>query len=372
MTLGAVAIGKEERYRPEALVAFAHALLTRSGMPADKAADVAGILVEGDCLGKVTHGLALLPHYLREIETGGMAVDGGPVVVNDQAACVTWDGRKLPGPWLILRAVDEAIMRAKQFGIGVVSLQRSHHTACLGAYLRRATDQGYLLLLTLTDPGHTSVAPFGGITPVLTSNPIAFGAPTGSTPILIDMATAMLTNAIVAGHRQRGELLPYPDLMDNRGQPSSDPDVVATTPPGSILPLGGLKAGHKGFSLGLMIELLSGCLSGRGRAEPNEGWSAAVFLLVLDPAAFGGREAYLRQVDWLAQACRASAPRPGFDRVTLPGEAALERHHRQMRDGVPVSTALIGELSAQARRLDIAVPVPLRGGRPDRKSTGMR
>ena len=354
----------QERYRPEALIAFAEALLVRSGMPVDKAADVARILIEGDCLGKITHGLALLPHYLREIETGGMAVEGSPAVVRDQAACLTWDGRKLPGPWLILRAIDAAIARAKQFGIGAVSLQRSHHTACLGAYLRRATDQGYLLLLTLTDPGHSSVAPFGGITPVLTSNPIAFGAPTDGQPILIDMSTAMLTNAIAAGYRQRGELLPHPDLMDNQGRPSRDPNVIATTPPGSILPLGGLEAGHKGFSIGLMVELLSGCLSGRGRAEPNEGWSAAVFLLALDPAAFGGREAYLRQVDRLAQACRASTPRPGFDRVTLPGEAALERHRHQMRDGVPVSTALIGELSAHARRLDILMPVPLRGGEP--------
>jgi L-lactate dehydrogenase len=354
----------QERYRPEALIAFAEALLARSGMPADKAADVAAILVEGDCLGKVTHGLALLPHYLREIETGGMAVEGGPSVVHDQAACLTWDGRKLPGPWLVLQAIDEAIARAKQFGIGAVSLQRSHHTACLGAYLRRATDQGYLLLLTLTDPGHASVAPFGGVTPVLTSNPIAFGAPTGGPPILIDMSTAMLTNAIVAGYQRRGEILPHPDLMDNQGRPSRDPSVIATTPPGSILPLGGLEAGHKGFSIGLMVELLSGCLSGRGRAEPNEGWSAAVFLLALDPAAFGGREAYLRQVARLAQACRASAPRPGFGRVTLPGEAALERHHRQMHDGVPVSTALIGELSTRAKRFDIAVPTVLPGDEP--------
>lgn len=344
-------------YDAAALTGFAEALLAQAGMPADKAVDVAAVLVEGDCLGKTTHGLALLPHYLREIESGGMRVDGDPAVVNDLGACLTWDGRKLPGPWLMRRAVDEAVGRAGRFGLGAVAVQRSHHTACLGAYLRRATDRGFLLLLTLTDPAHSSVAPFGGITPVLTSNPIAFGAPMESDPMLVDMSTAMLTNGIVAEHRRRGEPLPAPDLLDNQGNPSADPNVVATTPPGSILPLGGLTAGHKGFALGLMVELLSGCLSGHGRASPSEGWSAAVLLLAIDPAAFGGHEAYRQQVDRLAEACRASAPRSGFDRVVLPGEAAQQRRRQRLRDGVPVAAELMADLAARAARAGIAVPV---------------
>lgn len=343
-------------YDATALTGFARALLGGAGMPADKAADVAEVLVEGDCLGKTTHGLALLPHYLREIESGGMRLDGDPAVVSDLGACLTWDGRKLPGPWLMRRAVDEAVGRAGRLGLGAVAMQRSHHTACLGAYLRRATDRGVLLLVALTDPAHASVAPFGGITPVLTSNPIAFGAPMEGDPVLVDMATAMLTNGTVAEHRRRGEPLPAPDLLDNQGRPSTDPNVIAATPPGSILPLGGLAAGHKGFALGLMVELLSGCLSGHGRASPSEGWSAAVLLLAIDPAAFGGREEYRRQVDRLAEACRASAPRPGFDRVVLPGEAAQQRRRQRLRDGVPVSAELMADLAARAARAGIAVP----------------
>ncbi|KGM33231.1 Ldh family oxidoreductase, partial [Inquilinus limosus] len=85
-------------YDAQALASFARTLLGKAGMPADKAADVAEVLVEGDCLGKTTHGLALLPHYLREIDSGGMRLDGDPAVVNDLGACLTWDGRKLPGP----------------------------------------------------------------------------------------------------------------------------------------------------------------------------------------------------------------------------------------------------------------------------------
>ena len=344
------------RYRADDLEALACGLLQRAGMPREKAGDVAEVLVEGDLFGKSTHGLALLPLYLRDIEAGGMTLAGEPEVLSDFGACLNWDGRKLPGPWLLRRATAEAISRAKRFGMGAVAIQRSHHTACLGAYLQPAVDAGCLMLLTLTDPGHSSVAPFGGVTPVLTSNPIAFGAPAQDAPILIDMSTALMTNGGVAAFRQRGEALPHPFLMDSRGQLTTDPNVITADPPGTILPLGGLEAGHKGFSIGLIVELLTGCLSGRGRAEGSDGWSAAVFILVIDPAAFGGADDFRRQVEVLTGLCRASRTRPGFDHVSLPGAQALARSERQRRDGVLLSAGIVAGLAESAGRLGLVMP----------------
>lgn len=345
-----------KRYHAEELEALARALFERAGMPSDMAGDVAAVLVEGDLLGKSTHGLALLPLYLREVEAGGMTIVGEPDIASDFGACLTWDGRKLPGPWLLRRATAEAISRAKRFGMGAVAIQRSHHTACLGAYLQSAIDAGCMMLLTLTDPGHRSVAPFGGVTPVLTSNPIAFGAPAPDAPILIDMSTALMTNGGVAAYRQRGETLPYLFLMDAQGQPSADPNVIVADPPGTILPLGGLEAGHKGFSIGLMVELLTGCLSGRGRAEGGDGWSAAVFILVVDPAAFGRTEDFQRQVEALVSLCRTADPRPGFDHVDLPGARALARRDRQRNHGVLLSAGILAGLAESAKRFGLSMP----------------
>lgn len=347
------------RYRADDLVALARGLLERAGMPAEKAGDVAEVLVEGDLLGKSTHGLALLPLYLRDIEAGGMTVEGEPKILNDFGACLTWDGRKLPGPWLARRATAAAIERAKRFGLGAVAIQRSHHTACLGAYLQPAIDAGCMMLLTLTDPGHRSVAPFGGVTPVLTSNPIAFGAPAPDAPILIDMSTALMTNGGVAAFRQRGEALPHLFLMDAQGHPTTDPNVIAADPPGTILPLGGLEAGHKGFSIGLIVELLTGCLSGRGRAEGGDGWSAAVFILVIDPAAFAGAADFRRQVEALAGLCHAAKPRAGFDHVDLPGAQALARREGQRRDGVRLSAGIVAGLAESAERLGLVMPAAI-------------
>ena len=347
------------RYRAEELEALARGLLERTGMPVEKAIDVANVLVEGDLLGKSTHGLALLPLYLRDIEAGGMTLVGDPDVLNDFGACQNWDGRKLPGPWLLRRATAEAIGRAKRFGMGAVGIQRSHHTACLGAYLRPAIDADCMMLLTLTDPGHRSVAPFGGVTPVLTSNPLAFGAPAPDAPILIDMSTALMTNGGVAAYRQRGEALPFPFLMDAHGQTSTDPNIIGADPPGTILPLGGLEAGHKGFSISLMVELLTGCLSGRGRAEGDDGWSAAVFILVIEPAAFGGTELFRRQVKALAGQCRASRSRPGLDHVDLPGARSLAKRERQQRDGVLLSAAIVAELVSIAGHHGVSMPTAI-------------
>jgi len=346
-------------YRHDALEAFARQLLQRAGMPQDKAADVAQVLVEGELLGRTTHGYALLAPYLREIEAGGMQLEGEPRVVNDFGACLTWDGRKLPGPWLMRRATDEAMARARQFGMGAVALQRSHHAACLGAYLRRATEQGLLLYIALTDPGFSSVAPFGGTTPLLTSNPIAFGAPGGpgdAGPVHIDISTSMTTNGMVARMQAQGRRFAQPWLLDNQGNASTDPGVIAATPPGSVLPLGGLDAGHKGYGIGLMVELLSGCLSGHGRAEPKEGWSASVFVLALEPAAFGGTEAFLKQAGWLADACRAATPRPGVDKVGVPGDDSEARRRQRMRTGVPLDATLMAALEPWS--VTFAVPLP--------------
>lgn len=345
------------RYHHQSLRDFAGSLLSACGMPEDKAEAVTHVLVEGELMGKVTHGLALLPTYLREIEAGRMKLDGEPGVSNDVGACLTWDGRMLPGAWLMLRAVDEAVARARRFGIGAVALQRGHHTGCLAVYLRRATEQGYALYLALTDPGHYSVAPFGGTTPVLTSNPLAFGAPTSGEPVLIDLSTSMVTNGMVGRMRAKGQKFDYPAMLDNQGLASNDPAVVAADPPGTILPLGGMDVGHKGYGISLMVELLSGCLTGHGRARHQDGTpSNCVFLLAFDPAAFGGTAAYLQEADWLVQSCRASATRPGFNKVSVPGDESAARRASNLANGIALDPMILSALLPFASKYAVASP----------------
>ncbi|MGH8799606.1 MAG: Ldh family oxidoreductase, partial [Casimicrobiaceae bacterium] len=135
------------RFRADDLRAFARALLARAGVRADIAHDVADVLLDADLLGHTTHGLALLAPYLAEIDSGKMAKSGEPRVIQRRSAAETWDGARLPGPWLTRRGIERASAMARECGTGVVVIRRSHHIACLAAYLKGATDQGLAVII---------------------------------------------------------------------------------------------------------------------------------------------------------------------------------------------------------------------------------
>jgi LDH2 family malate/lactate/ureidoglycolate dehydrogenase len=344
------------RYDAAELQHFTHRLLEAAQLPHDKARDVAAILVEGDLMGHTTHGLQLLAPYLADIESGAMTREGEPGVAADFPAALTWDGRRLPGPWLVLRAMDEAMKRARTYGTCTVVIRRSHHIACLAAYLKRATDQGFVMLLACSDPNAASVAPFGGLDAVFTPNPIAAGFPTGGAPVLVDISTSATTNGLTSRLHREGEKLPAEWLIDGEGKPTNDPGVLFKEPKGTILPLGGIDSGHKGYGLALLVEAITGGLGGHGRADAKEGWGASVFLQVIDPRAFAGSGEFERQVGEIAKRCHDSRPaRPG-DTVRLPGERALALVREQRERGVALHPSIMPALAPWAAKLGVALP----------------
>jgi len=349
------------RHDARALAGFAAALLARAGMREDIARDVADVLVEGDLLGHTTHGLALAAPYLAELEKGSMTGAGEPVVVGSRPAAQTWDGGRLPGPWLTLRALDAAMEMASAQGTGTVVVRRSHHIACLEAYLTRATARGMMALVYSSDPVAASVAPFGAVSPVFTPNPLAAGIPTSGDPILIDVSASYTTNSLTTRLYKAGERLPHAWVQDARGMPTDDPRVLFEEPKGTLLPLGGLEAGHKGYALALMIEAMTAALAGFGRADPKEGWGATVFVQALDPRAFGGLDAFARQMDWLVDACHGAAPREGVPRVRLPGERGLKLKREQLERGVELHSTVLPSLEPWAAKLGVAMPAKASG-----------
>ena len=298
-----------DAHDPATLHAYAAALLRGAGLAGDRAAAVAEVLVEGDLLGHDTHGLAQLPGYLGALAAGTMTAAGEPEAVSDRGAAVLWDGQRLPGPWLVVQALDLAMDRARQHGTGTVVIRRSHHIACLAAYAERVTRHGMVMLLASSDPSVASVAPHGGTRALMTPNPIAAGFPAGGEPVIMDISTSTTTNGLTGRLKAEGRVLDHAWLVDAAGQPTRDPAALFTDPPGAILPLGGLDSGHKGYALGLLVEALTAGLGGFGRADPAEGWGAAVFVQVLDPAAFGGARR-LHAADGLAGRHGACHPAP--------------------------------------------------------------
>ena len=343
-------------YDAGALVSFAAGLLRGVGLAADRANVVAEVLVEGDLLGFSTHGLQLLGAYLAELEAGKMPAEGEPETIADKGASVLIDGGYLPGPWLVTRAMNLAFERIGEHPVMTVVMRRTHHIACLSTYLKRATDKGLFCLLMTSDPSLKTVAPYGGVRPVYTPNPIAAGIPTAGDPILIDMSVSCTANGQVNRLHKQGKKLKHDWLMDNEGNVSADPAVFFTDPPGTILPLGGADVGYKGFALGLLVEAMTSGLGGYGRADGPTQWGESVFLQVIDAGAFGGRDRFVRETEWLAEACRISPARPGGPAVRLPGAQELALRAEQLKDGVKLHAGILPTLLPWAEKLGVAGP----------------
>ena len=348
----------EPRYAAAELTRFARALFGAGGLEEDKAEAVAHYLVLADMMGHTTHGLALAGWYMGSLEGGGMTKSGQVETISDRGAAVAWDGRRLPGAWLTSRAVALASDRAMEYGTCTVAIADSHHIGCLAAYLPDATESGLMVQVASSSPTGQHVAPFGGTRAVFTPNPIAYGIPLpGGDPILIDISASITTFNMASRLIREGKRYPHPWVMEPDGTPTDDPEALNRG--GTLLPAGGLDHGQKGYGMALWGEALTQGLAGRGRVDEPTGTNAAVTVQVWDPQAFGGRDAFLRQMGWLADACRDNPPRPGVDRVRLPGEAALRKVRTAAAEGVELHPGTLDALADIAARLGVTLPPAL-------------
>ena len=159
-------------------------------------------------------------------------------------------------------------------------------------------------------------------------------------------------------HRQ-GKKLEHAWLLDAQGTETNDPAVLFDNPPGTLQPLGGMQAGHKGYGLALWVEAVTGGLAGFGRADPKEGWGATVFVQIIDPQAFAGLDAFTRQTQGIADACRSNPPRAGCATVRLPGDNGHRKRAAQLNDGVTLHPDILPALQPLAERYGVVVPEAL-------------
>jgi len=356
VTLGAPAT---ERLDVSELTRFVSEILSGAGLEPDKAESVSRLLVLTDMLGRHTHGVALAPLYADQLEKGLMARSGEPRALKDTGSTLVWDGQYLPGLWLVEKALGIASERIAANGVVSFAIRKSHHIACLAALVKQATDRGLMAILATSDPAFGFVAPFGGKEPLLTPNPFAIGYPATRSPVLVDISASITTVSMIRQKAAAGALLDHPWLMDASGQPTADARVLEQTEPrGSLLLLGGVEYGHKGFGLALMVEALTQGLSGFGRKDTEKRWGGSVFLQVLDPDAFAGREAFLGQMDHLADLCHANAPRQEGVPVRMPGELAEGRIAEARAHGLDLPEPTRRQLSACGDRYGLRAPTP--------------
>ncbi len=342
------------RFDVDALTRFIQSLFAAAGLSEERAESIARLLVLTDMMGRHTHGLAQCKNYIDQLAKGDMSADGDYTVVNDTGATIVWDGNYLPGLWLVEKAMKVAFDRLPQHGVVTFSIRRSHHIGCLAALLKQATDRGFFAMLLSSGPHGKYVAPYGGTQALFSPNPIGIGFPASAFPVLIDTSASITTVSMTREKTQAGKQFEYPWLLDAQGAPTRDPAVLEKSEPrGTLMLLGGVESGHKGFGMALMVEALTQGLSGYGRRDVPTKWGASVYLQLIDPNAFAGLDAFTDQMDFLVDACHSNSPIDPDVPVRLPGEQADRNIAFAKSQGVTVSNLTNEALRQCAKALNV-------------------
>jgi LDH2 family malate/lactate/ureidoglycolate dehydrogenase len=309
-------------------------LFEKVGLRDEKAEITVEILLEGELLGHRTHGLHLTMPYIENILKGSMETQGLYEILNKTSASQLWDGRYLAGPWLIHEAIKQASELSTNFGTGTIVIQKSSHIGCLAAYMEKATKNGNMVIVACSDPDNATVAPFGGTTGVYSPNPLALGIPTESEPLIIDVSMSATSNGLIHQKNKLNENLEHPWLLTPEGEASNDPKTFFEETPSTILPLGGLDSGYKGFALGIMIEAMTSALGGHGRISEPGRWGASVFVQVINPKKFAGESYFKKEMEYLKQKCMANASSKAGQPVRMPGQRGLALKKIQLEKGL--------------------------------------
>jgi uncharacterized oxidoreductase len=248
--------------------------------------------------------------------------------------------------------------KAHDQAVAVGTLTHCGHIGRLGEYCEAAAAENLVsMVMVNTHGGAIRVAPPGGTAPRLGTNPLAMGVPLGETPLILDFSTSVTAEGKVRVKRIAGEPCPEGWLLDNQGRPTTDPHALYDDPPGTILPMGGTQT-YRGFGLSLMIEVLTGALSGGVCAQeplyPRKG--NCVFVLLLDPARFGGVEPFRQEVTRLVEFIRACPRAEGVEQILLPGDPERSTFQARSANGISLDDENWGQLVDLAHRLSVTVP----------------
>jgi uncharacterized oxidoreductase len=331
-------------------------LFEAHGVPVADAALVAEELIRAEQMGIHSHGVIRAVQYVNDIESGRVR-PGAPVTVLSSNGPVTvLDCGFNLGIVAAHRAVDIALEAGRAQGMSVVATRNCNHVGRLGAYAERCARAGLVCIAAVAIPplGHF-VVPWGGSEGRMGTNPFAFGFPAEPDPIVADFATSVIPEGRIRAAMMNGDTLPPDAVLDADGHVTTDPERFYGPPRGGLLPFGG-PAGHKGYALGLLAELLGGALAGY-RVDDDERPINAFFMLVLDPACFALPQPVEELGTQVADYMHSSRAAPGHERVLVPGELEFMRlAAAERQDAIEIEDGVWTRVAAAAGEAGITLP----------------
>jgi hydroxycarboxylate dehydrogenase B len=331
------------------LRAYVEEILTLLGARPGHASRVAEALVDADESGHASHGVRQLPYYADQIQRGELDVARDWEIVRDSGSLVVVDGHYGFGQVIAADTARLASDRAKTHQVAAVAVRHANHIGRLGEYTELIAARGQLGLMLVTCEGSFQhVAPYGGTDRRLTNNPISLVVPGPDHPVMLDMALSAVAESRVLHAAERHAPVPEGWVLDRDGNPSTSPDDYLDG--GSLVPVGGVAGGHKGYALIVLVELIVGMLTGGPICGPEERrFSNGYVLICIDPGSATRPADVAALRDWVTSTARRS----GVEDILMPGDA--EVRHRTALDG-----AVRLDRSTLALLDDLALSVGLR------------
>ena len=363
------------RVAAERLRKFAVAVFTAAGAPREHAERATDVLIWASLRGVDTHGIRNLKRYYLDASgvgrrDGKIVLDAELTIDHESSTTAAFDAHSGLALSLSVQAMECAIQKAHESGVGLVTVRNSTHFGPAGYYASMAIEHdmlGFASCGYLFPNGQTkSVLPFGGLLPMLSTNPIAMACPADKLPpFVLDMSTSIVPVNRIELYEEEGKQVPSDWALDADRKPTTNPDDVH-----SVVPLGGATTfgGHKGYGIALASWILTGLLSGAWRTnvnpdsvlgdttEPKNGYSQegiAHSFAAVRIDKFGDPRLFRQGMDAMMRALNDSPPVDGFQQVQVPGQGADATKQERLRKGIPINDATMAALQSLAAEYDV-------------------
>ncbi|MCZ6681208.1 MAG: Ldh family oxidoreductase [Candidatus Poribacteria bacterium] len=343
-------------FTPQQLRKITADIFEAANVPSEDAQVVSQLLVDANLAGHDSHGVIRIPQYIGFMKAGQINPGAPMEVERESPSHALINGNWGFGQVIARKAMALAVQKAKSSTISAISIYNCNHIGRLGSYPMIAADEGLIGMVMVNAGGAgLTTAPFGGTDRRLATNPISIAVPThNAEPIVLDITSSVVAQGKIRVAVNRGDSVPIGWLTNHKGEPTTDPRDLDGPPLGALLPLGGI-AGHKGFGLALMIDVLTGALSGAGcSGSGNTRICNGTLMIAIDIAQFTPMEDFYRRVDELVAYVKASPLAPGFDEILVPGEIELRQEKRRSREGIPIDDETWRQIQETAASVGIS------------------
>ncbi|HEY7579723.1 MAG TPA: malate/lactate/ureidoglycolate dehydrogenase [Acetobacteraceae bacterium] len=341
-------------FTAQALYALTLLIARRMGSAEDEAQEVADHLVRANLAGHDSHGVGMLPAYVRLLQDGQLVPNQTPHTVLDAGALLVIDARRGFGQRMTADAVRRAVGRARDLGACVLALRNASHIGRVGTYAELAARSGCVFTAFVNVTDHRDVqAPWGCAEPRLGTNPFCTAVPGNDGPaLMLDMATTTIAAGKARVAFNKGVPVPEDCLIDDAGQPTCDPTGFIRDRAGALLSFGR----HKGSGLAVMCEIMAGAIGGGQRVDQpvRGGILNSMLATVIDVSRLADPAAVAEHIEATKAHIRSSRVAPGFDEMLLPGEPEHRAARERLKTGIPVDATTWHDILEAAAKLGIA------------------